>query len=60
MSSVDGSVGTTSADQSAEVSSRGLKASDCALRVKSLSLTFANGLKIFDGIDFSVDDGGEN
>jgi len=48
---------TTSADPSAEAASRGLKANDCALQVKSLSLTFANGLKIFDGIDFSVDDG---
>lgn len=48
---------TVSADRSAEASSRALKANDCALRVKSLSLTFANGLKIFDGIDFSVDDG---
>ncbi len=27
------------------------------MRVKSLSLTFANGLKLFDGIDFSVDEG---
>ena len=34
-----------------------MKVDDCALKVKSLSLTFANGLKIFDRIDFSVDDG---
>ena len=57
MSSTDSTIETTSADPPAEVSSRGLKAKVCALRVKSLSLTFANGLKIFDGIDFSVDDG---
>ena len=57
MSSIDSTNETVSADPSAEASSRGLKANDCALRVKSLSLTFANGLKIFDGIDFSVDDG---
>jgi len=57
MSSIDSPIETTSADSSAEADSRGLKANDCALRVKSLSLTFANGLKIFDGIDFSVDDG---
>ncbi len=49
MSSIDSSNKTTSADPSAEVKH--------ALQVKSLSLTFANGLKIFDGIDFSVDDG---
>ena len=57
MSSNDGSIETTSADSSAEVTSRGLQAKECALRVKSLSLTFANGLKLFDGIDFSVDEG---
>jgi len=57
MSLIDSSIETTSADSSAEAGSRGLKANDCALQVKSLSLTFANGLKIFDGIDFSVDDG---
>ena len=57
LSSIDGSTETTSADPSAEVISRGLKADEFALRVKSLSLTFANGLKLFDGIDFSVDDG---
>ena len=34
-----------------------MQAKECALRVKSLSLTFANGLKLFDGIDFSVDEG---
>jgi phosphonate transport system ATP-binding protein len=39
------------------VTSQDSKAKECALQVKSLSLTFANGLKIFDGIDFSVEDG---
>ncbi len=39
------------------MTSQGTKAKECALRVKSLSLTFANGFKIFDGIDFSVEDG---
>lgn len=39
------------------MTSQGSKAKECALQVKSLSLTFANGLKIFDGIDFSVEDG---
>jgi phosphonate transport system ATP-binding protein len=34
-----------------------LQAEECALRVKSLSLTFANGLKLFEGINFSVDEG---
>jgi phosphonate transport system ATP-binding protein len=34
-----------------------LQAKECALRVKDLSLTFANGLKLFDGINFSVDEG---
>lgn len=57
MPSIDSANETTSADPSAEVSSRGLQANKCALQVKSLSLTFANGLKIFDGIDFSVNDG---
>lgn len=42
---------------SAEVTSRSLKADDCALQVKALSLTFANGVEIFDRIDFSVGDG---
>ena len=37
--------------------SRDSKADECALQVKALSLTFANGHKIFDRIDFSVDDG---
>ncbi|MCZ6815008.1 MAG: ATP-binding cassette domain-containing protein [Alphaproteobacteria bacterium] len=57
MPSIDGTIETASADSSAEVISRGLKGNECALRVKSLSLTFANGLKLFDRIDFSVDEG---
>ena len=57
MSSIDGTTETVSADPSAEAGSRGLQAKHYAVQVKSLSLTFSNGLKIFDGIDFSVDDG---
>ena len=54
---MESTIETPSADSSAKGSSRGLKANECALRVKALKLTFANGIKLFDGIDFTVDDG---
>ncbi len=57
MSANDISNQTTSAEPSVEVVTRPSKAKVCALEVKSLSLTFGNGLNIFDGINFSVDDG---
>ncbi len=50
MASASNTTSPTSAVPSAEVEA-------CALRVKSPSLTFANGIELFDDINFSVADG---